>query len=120
MYDLNEEDARYLREVLTRSSVDVEFRRALIADPHAAIKQATGVALPKELRLRFIEQPQDVDALVVVPNAIAQADDLTPEELEAVAGGLEDSAEFICWDTCERTCSTSCTNTCAVTGVSVE
>ena len=119
MYDLNEDDGRNLNTVLARAAVDAEFRRTLLGDPHAAVKQATGVALPRDLKIRFIEQPKDVDALIVLPNIVAQQqDELTPDELEAVSGGLEDSTEFICWDTCSTTCGKSCTNTCAVTEIS--
>lgn len=119
MYDLNEDDGKHLREVLTRSAVDTDFRRQLLANPHQAVKEATGVALPADLKLRFVEQPTDIDALIVLPNVIAQQDELTPDELEAVAGGMAESVAGICWDTCERTCSQSCTNTCAVTGLAV-
>jgi hypothetical protein len=117
MYDLNEDDGRNLNTVLARAVVDAEFRTTLLADPHAAVRQATGVALPKDLKIRFVEQPKDVDALIVLPNIVAQQDELTPEELEAVSGGLEESAEFICWDTCTTTCGKSCSNTCAVTEI---
>ena len=116
MQDLNEDDGRHLRTVLARAATDKAFRDTLLANPHAAVKAATGVSLPADLKLRFIEQPSDVDALIVVPNLVAQEDELSPEELESVAGGVEETA-LICWDTCEKTCSTSCTNTCAVTDI---
>jgi hypothetical protein len=112
MYDLNEDDGRQLREVLSRSAVDAKFRALLLKDPRTAVKIATGKDLPKELNLSFIEQPKEVDALIVLPAVAEHRDELTPEELEAVAGG-------ICWDTCDNTCKTSCDNTCVVTGLEV-
>lgn len=117
MYDLNDDDSKLLRQVLARASTDAAFRQALLANPHAAVEQGTGVRLPADLRVQFAEQPADVDAYIVLPRAITSTEELTPEELEAVAGGT--TMEEICWDTCDNTCKTSCTNTCAVTGVSV-
>ena len=118
MPDLNDDDSRLLKEVMDRSAVDAEFRAILLKNPHAAVKSATGVALPADLKLRFIETPKDVDSLIVLPAVIETNDELTPQELEAVAGGVE-SLAAICWDTCGTTCRTSCTDTCVVTGVVV-
>src|SRR4051794_17563624 len=87
MPDLNDDDSKLLREVLGRSAVDPQFRSQLINNPHAAVKSATGVALPADLKLKFIEQPKEIDALVVLPNYIEADGELTGEELEAVAGG---------------------------------
>lgn len=116
MYDLNDDDSRLLREVLARASTDATFRRELLEHPHDAVRAATGVALPAELSVRFVEQPADVDAYIVLPRAVVSTEELTPEELEAVAGGAA-SAEAICWDTCGTTCDKSCSNTCAVTEI---
>ncbi|MEO5816989.1 MAG: NHLP leader peptide family RiPP precursor [Gemmatimonadaceae bacterium] len=118
MPDLNEDDDKLLREVLVRSASDATFRSQLIADPHAAVKNATGVALPADLKIQFVEQPKDIDALLVLPNSVEGDGELSPEELEAVAGGLAEM-EAICWGTCDKTCGTSCTNTCSVTDISV-
>ena len=56
------------------------------------------------VRIAFVERPADIDVLVLLPDPAPPADALTPEELEAVAGGDDD-----CWWTC------FCTNLC--TGV---
>jgi hypothetical protein len=118
MPELNEDDDKLLREVLVRAASDAPFRSQLISDPHAAVKAATGVALPADLKIQFIEQPKDIDALLVLPNSVSADGELTSEELEAVAGGVAE-LEAICWGTCDKTCGTSCTNTCSVTDVSV-
>ncbi len=118
MPDLNEDDDKLLRDVLVRAASDATFREQLIADPHAAVKSATGVTLPADLKIQFIEQPRDIDALLVLPNAVQGDDELSPEELEAVAGGVA-QMEAICWGTCDKTCGTSCTQTCSVTDISV-
>ena len=118
MPDLNDDDSKLLREVLGRSAVDPQFRTQLITNPHAAVKSATGVALPADLKLRFIEQPKEIDALVVLPNFIEADGELTVDELEAVAGGVAE-LEAVCWDTCKTTCDKSCEKTCDVTSVTV-
>jgi hypothetical protein len=119
MPELNEDDSKLLREVLSRSAVDAEFRSQLIKNPHAAVKTATGVVLPSDLKLRFVEQPKDVDAYIVMPNFVDADSELTSDELEAVAGGVMDELAAVCWDTCKTTCDKSCDKTCDVTSVTV-
>jgi hypothetical protein len=118
MPDLNEDDSRLLGAVMTRASTDAEFRSELLKNPHRAVQGATGVTLPSNLRIRFVEQPSDVDALVVLPGFISTDGELSADELEAVAGGVAEM-NAICWGTCDKTCGQSCTNTCTVTDISV-
>lgn len=75
MRQLGDDDEHILYWVLTRAAVDPEFRRRLLTKPHTAVEEATGVELPAELRIRFIEPPKDVDALIVLPHAV---DDPSP------------------------------------------
>ena len=70
MCELDGDDLLRLARALTRSAVDAEFRRRLLTEPHAAVAEATGVELPPGFRIRFIEQPHDVDALIVLPREI--------------------------------------------------
>jgi hypothetical protein len=119
MIDLNEDDDKLLKEVLARAAVDSSFRTQLIANPHSAVQAATGVTLPHDLKLRFIEQPKEVDALIVLPNFVTSDSELTSDELEAVAGGVVEEMSAICWGTCDKSCGTSCTQTCSVTDISV-
>jgi hypothetical protein len=118
MPELNEDDQRLLGAVMSRAASDVAFRNELLKNPHQAVKGATGVTLPSDLKIRFVEQPSDVDALVVLPNLIAADGELSVEELEAVAGGMAE-ANAICWGTCDKTCGQSCTQTCSVTDISI-
>jgi hypothetical protein len=64
------DDSLSLARVLTRSAVDPEYRRWLLADPHAAIAEVTGVTILSSVRIQVIEQPADVDSLIVLPPRI--------------------------------------------------
>ena len=78
-----------LREVIERASTDREFRTRLLSDPAAAIRHAFGVILPHNYRIRFMERPRELDALIVLPGMHDQLDE---EDLEQVAGGGETDA----------------------------
>jgi hypothetical protein len=73
-----------LREVIERASTDREFRARLLADPASAIRHAFGVILPHNYRIRFIERPRELDALIVLPSLEHELDE---DDLEQVAGG---------------------------------
>lgn len=73
-----------LREVVERASTDAEFRARLLKDPAAAIRHAFGVILPHHYRIRFIERPRELDALIVLPPF---GEELDEDDLENVAGG---------------------------------
>jgi hypothetical protein len=75
-----------LREVLERAATDRDFRVRLLADPAAAIRMAFGVILPHNYRIKFIERPRELDALIVLP-AVGGKGELDEEDLELVAGG---------------------------------
>ncbi len=99
-----------LSRVLARSATDAEFRKRLLTEPKGAIEEMLGAdlgAMPREFNIRFIEKPEDVDSLVVLPELQVPEGELSEEELAAVAGGLEQAAED---DTCWWTCAYSQTN----------
>ena len=75
-----------LREVLERAATDRDFRARLLADPAAAIRMAFGVILPHNYRIKFIERPRELDALIVLP-AVGGRGELDDDDLELVAGG---------------------------------
>lgn len=83
MPDLRKTDD-LLREVIDRASTDREFRTRLLTDPASAIRHAFGVILPHNYRIRFMERPRELDALIVLP---AMHEELDEEDLEQVAGG---------------------------------
>jgi hypothetical protein len=74
--------------VIQKACTDCAFRRALLADPHAAIASSFGLELPARFRLRFIEKPNDVDVVVVLPDLAPDSTTaLSPEALDQVNGG---------------------------------
>ena len=77
-------------EVSARAATDAAFRRALLADPVRALRDTLGIALPPAFRVRFVERPAELDALVVLPDLRAECDELTEEEMEAAAGGIDE------------------------------
>jgi hypothetical protein len=79
-----------LREVVDRASTDREFRARLLSDPASAIRHAFGVILPHSYRIRFIERPRELDALIVLPS---MGEELDEDDLEQVAGGGDTEAD---------------------------
>jgi hypothetical protein len=78
-----------LQQITARAAVDGEFRGQLINDPHTAVRQAVGIELPATFRIKFVEKEPNVDAMVVLPDFVSEAGELSEEELEAVAGGSD-------------------------------
>lgn len=91
---------------IARSAVDAEFRKRLLDNPRAAAAEVTNLEVPPDLKIAFMEKPANVDLAYVLPDLIPNADELSEEELEAVAGGLDEAASLDC---------TVCTWTCGVT-----
>ena len=76
-----------LDRVLERAEEDAAFRAALLADPGPALRDAFGVSLPPGYRVRFVEKPADVDALIVLPDPRRPGGELDDDELDQAAGG---------------------------------
>jgi hypothetical protein len=77
-----------MNAILTRAGADREFRQTLLADPKTAILKSFGIQVPDDFKLRFIEKPSDLDALIVLPDPPSSGA-LSDEELESVAGGTQ-------------------------------
>lgn len=78
-----------LGEVIERACKDREFRSRLLADPAGAIRHAFGVILPHNYRVRFMECPRELDALIVLPPMEGELDEV---DLDQVAGGADTEA----------------------------
>ena len=97
---LSSEDAAKLERVLARAATDADFRRRLLDDPEQALIADFGYAFPGGRTVAFVERPSGADAVIVLPDPVDAAGELSEDELEAVAGGAE---EDLCWSTCEVT-----------------
>ena len=74
-----------LRALYQRAATDAEFRQLCLADASAAIAQISGVALPAESRVRFVERLEE--QVLVLPKPLGEDEELSDEDLEQAAGG---------------------------------
>lgn len=87
-----EEVDRALMLVRKRSVLDMKFRSLCLSDPAAAIKSVSGKNLPKDLKLRFVEN-EGAHLTFVLPDSKQQ--ELSDEELEFVAAAGNSPIYFI-------------------------
>ena len=75
------------------------FTRFQSLHNHAYLQRFSSHSGPQRSRVVFIEKDSDCDAMFVLPDPVA-TDELTPEQLEAVAGGCFEIGDItICWET---------------------
>ena len=87
---LNEiELASAIREVLKRSVTDPAFRKLAQQDGAAAILAASGKTVPSGTTFTFVSNAEKATKQVMLPDPVADADSLSEEELEQVAGGMQ-------------------------------
>ena len=72
--------------LITKAWKDSSFKQNLIADPRSVL-EAEGIDLPKNIEVRVVEESADVFYLVI-PSQPNGVEELSEEELEAIAGGL--------------------------------
>src|SRR5215207_7365448 len=65
-----------LHDVTVRATVDLEFRKRLLADPNRTILEEYGVTIPSGHKILFIEKPKGVDTLIVLPDHARVGDEL--------------------------------------------
>lgn len=75
------------RRVLDRALTDPDFRRVLVQNPHESLSDLYGVTIPESADLRVFEETDDSHYVVIPPDMSALSEELTDEQLEAVAGG---------------------------------
>ncbi len=83
---VSERHQEKFQALLMKSATDMEFRGQLLENPREAIYGYTGNQLPETIEIKFVEN--QADATIVVP-PFQDAAELTEEELEAVAGGVD-------------------------------
>ncbi len=75
-----------IEAVLHRAASDPEFRALALKDPHAAIRQETGVAVPESFTIRFFDA-QGYDYAAALPAPVSAGEELSEADLEQAAGG---------------------------------
>lgn len=83
-----------LEPVLRRAMSDEAFRTRVIQSPHAAIRELTGVDLPTQFTITTYDQQSAGEVVAVLPAFLDLTEELSAEELEAVAGGEEANCYF--------------------------
>jgi hypothetical protein len=76
-----------IREVIKKAVVDHDFRQLAVRDSKAAIAKVSGKKLPEGMSIHFVDNYQKSTKTIALPDPIANASELTDEELEQVAGG---------------------------------
>ena len=106
--------AQMEQRLVQRSLEDDAFRQQLLEDPKTAVEQELGTRLPEEVRVVAVEETADTIYLVI-PSAspVSEGDELSDQELEAVAGGWEASVAASSCSTCDagytcKTCNPGC------------
>ncbi len=111
MSHAHHEEQKVLQDLSARAAVDKAFREKALSDPHAALQEIAGVAVPSTFKIKFIEKAPGIDALIVLPDYIDELSELSAEELEAVAGGMAGD----CWVlSCVTSCGLSCGLSCGI------
>lgn len=89
---IEQEDVEGLRtRVISRAEADLEFRKRLLADARSALREL-GIEVPPGFKVTVLESSATSHYLVLPP---ADGDELSDEDLEAVAGGA-------CWNFLRR------------------
>ncbi len=81
------EEEKTVDALIARAGRDAAFRQELFNSPKAVIQRELGVSIPAETEVQVLE-PTDTKAYMVLPARTAtEGEELSEEELEAVAGG---------------------------------
>ena len=69
-----------------KAAADAEFRRKLLADPAAAVKEVSGKEIPAGFKIRILENDPAYDATFVLPPLVSG--NISDRELDEVAAGI--------------------------------
>mgnify|MGYP001214720083 CR=1 FL=1 len=92
-----------LEDLYKKAATDAAFRDLCLHNPREAVKQISGLELPEQFHLRFVDNA-GADLTVVLPD-MQQDDELTETQLQAVAGGfLAGQSEPIEFESKDESC----------------
>jgi hypothetical protein len=76
------------RRLVQRSIEDEDFRKKLLDDPKWALEQVLETQLPEDVEVRVVEESPKIIYLVLPGTGLPpdEGDELSDQELEAVAG----------------------------------
>jgi hypothetical protein len=75
-------------KVYEKATNDADYRQRMLADPYAAIKEVTGMEIPRAFKINVVDG-SGYNTNFVLPELRTEADELTETELEAVGGGTK-------------------------------
>src|SRR5690349_17658037 len=70
-------------QIVARAWSDETYRERLRSEPHAAVAEVTGVAIPETIDIEVLEETPEKGYLVIPVNRVAISEEL----LDAVSGG---------------------------------
>jgi hypothetical protein len=77
------------RTIVQRSMEDEDFRRRLLEDPKGTVEQELATRLPEDVEVRVVEESQQAIYLVLPSTSpTVEGEELSDQQLEAVAGGM--------------------------------
>ena len=76
-----------LQEIIEKSSLDAEFRQALLADPKTTISDELGITIPDSMTIKIHQSDMQTVHVALPPDP-----NITEEQLEAISAGL-----CCCW-----------------------
>ncbi len=76
-----------LQQIVAKSSLDMDFRQQLLADPKSAISAELGITIPDSMNIKVHESDMQTVHLALPPDP-----NITEEQLEAISAGL-----CCCW-----------------------
>ena len=77
---------RALEAVFSRVAIDPAFKTLALEDAHAALKKVSGIQLPADAKIRFVEKVEEL--VIPFPRGDRSCGEITDSEaLEQISGG---------------------------------
>jgi len=76
-------------KIVAQAWQDEDFRRKFLADPKGQFEEKLGIRLPANLKITAHQEDENQLHFVIPVSPPANLDELSDEDLERVAGGIE-------------------------------